>query len=200
MLSLSSFGFPARAVSVDRQFARGRHTGDHPFRHQALWPVCELRSTRRAPHNGRGGREAGRRHTALNVRFRGRSMGPCAYQLCHPKCTDDEDRRAMRSMRYARLSAEVDEGGYPCPGQDACALRYSRRIFCQQMAQVTFAEHHDMVEALASDRSDPREVPARQVCFLLVPPHAEYDAADQESLAQIAKAQLVAVARAPRAR
>ena len=27
-------------------------------------------------------------------------------------------------------------------------------IFCQQMAQVTFAEHHDMVEALTSDRSD----------------------------------------------
>ena len=27
-------------------------------------------------------------------------------------------------------------------------------IFCQQMAQVTFAKHHDMVEALASDRSD----------------------------------------------
>ena len=27
-------------------------------------------------------------------------------------------------------------------------------VFCQQMAQVTFAEHHDMVEALASDRSD----------------------------------------------
>ena len=27
-------------------------------------------------------------------------------------------------------------------------------ILCQQMEQVTFAEHHDMVEALASDRSD----------------------------------------------
>jgi hypothetical protein len=27
-------------------------------------------------------------------------------------------------------------------------------IFCQQMVQVTLAEHHDMVEALASDRSD----------------------------------------------
>jgi hypothetical protein len=34
-------------------------------------------------------------------------------------------------------------------------------------------------------------VSARQLRFLLVPPHAEYDAADQESLAQIAKAQLV---------
>ena len=32
---------------------------------------------------------------------------------------------------------------------------------------------------------------ARQLRFLLVPPHAEYDAADQESLAQITKAQLV---------
>ena len=28
------------------------------------------------------------------------------------------------------------------------------RIICQQMAQVSFAEHHDMVEAFASDRSD----------------------------------------------
>ena len=27
-------------------------------------------------------------------------------------------------------------------------------IFCQQMAKVTFAEHHDMVEALAADRSN----------------------------------------------
>ena len=51
--------------------------------------------------------------------------------LCLPimpsERTDDEDRRAMRSMRYARLSAQVDEGEYPCPVQDACALRYSRR-------------------------------------------------------------------------
>ena len=44
----------------------------------------------------------------------------------------------------------------------------------------------------AQNRADKaREVSARQLRFLLVPPHAEYDAADQESLAQIAKAQLV---------
>src|SRR5215472_14318921 len=82
----------------------------------------------------------------------------CHSCLCLPimpsERTDDEDRRAMRSMRYARLSAQVDEGEHPCLVQDACALRRSRAIFCQQMAQVTFAEHHDMIEALASDRSD----------------------------------------------
>ena len=27
-------------------------------------------------------------------------------------------------------------------------------IFCQQMAKMTFAEHHDVVDALASDRPD----------------------------------------------
>ena len=60
-----------------------------------------------------------------------RRIAPRRY-LCLPimpsERTDDEDRRAMRSMRYARLSAQVDEGEYPCPMQDACALRHRSYI------------------------------------------------------------------------
>jgi hypothetical protein len=48
-------------------------------------------------------------------------------------------------MRYARPSAQVDEGSILV--QRKMRARYAiGAIFYQQMAQVTFTEHHDMVE------------------------------------------------------
>src|SRR5215472_3962374 len=69
--------------------------------------------------------------------------------------TDDEDRRAMRSMRYARLSAQVDEGEHPCLVQDACALRYSRRYILSTDGAGDFRRtpRHDRDTRVGSIRS-----------------------------------------------
>ena len=78
----------------------------------------------------------------------------CAYHLCHPN---------VLTMKTAE----------PCDGSDTpnCLHRSMERsilikrkvrsrlivvgrIICQKLAKVPFPEHHDMVEALKSDRAN----------------------------------------------
>ena len=57
-------------------------------------------------------------------------------------------------MRYARLSAQVDGAAYPCRAQVRAHPIVVGGVIRQQMTEVPFPQHHDTVEALASDRAD----------------------------------------------
>ena len=61
----------------------------------------------------------------------------------------------MGLMRSHRLSAVVDGAEHPCRAQGACVHAIGRcLIIGEQMANMPLPQCHDMVEALASDRSD----------------------------------------------
>jgi hypothetical protein len=57
-------------------------------------------------------------------------------------------------MRYGRQTEWVDAAKRSCQARDACALQYSVRCIRPTDGEVPLAQHHDMVEALASYRSD----------------------------------------------